>query len=745
MMKARGVILLAGILLLLVACGGETPLPPAPEDAYVEVTLTPLPTSTPLPTATSIPGGAEGIGLAFFRAWEGKDYLGMYSVLSPQSQALIDSRTFVTFYEDMMQAATVLSINVQPLSARQEGEFAEFGARVTWDTAAVGQITRDHTMNLQFSDGRWGVVWDESLILPELEGEQRLYTEHRNPARANIYDMDGDALAFQGTIITLGVIPGQIEDEEGLLNAMSQVLDMTPDDIEFLYAASLPDWYVPIGDITGQTMEENFNLLQPYIGHGLVTEDRLARLYTESGLAPHIVGYTGFIPAESVDWYKNQGYQGDEKVGLAGVEKWGEEYLRGTRGGVLNIVGLGGEYISTVQEREPKQSRAIYTTIDDQFQAAVEQALAEAIETHPLAEVGSIVVLDVNTGAVRAMASYPDYNPSIFDPLRLNAGNELARVLNDPGRPLLNRVTQGEYPPGSIFKLVTFTAGINSGLYTPETRYTSTGSWSRLGEGFIKYDWLEGGHGTIPLRQALVVSCNSCFYDVGFNLDQADPTILPDTARGFGLGQPTDIVGLPENSGLIPDPEWKLENVGEGWVPGDSVNMAIGQGYVQVTPIQMARLIAAVANGGTLYRPTVIDRIGAGGGAPEEPIPAEVQGQLPIAPSDLDVMQQSLRAVANSPSGTAAYQFVGLPVPVAGKTGTAETVVDESHAWFVGYAPAEPYTAPDGTTIEAPEIAVVVMIEHAGEGSEVAAPIFRRVIEAYYGITPQRAYPWENN
>jgi penicillin-binding protein 2 len=736
-------ILLLGFLLLLVACSEEVPVPPV-EDSYVEVTLTPLPTATTEATATSIPSGAEGIGLAFFRAWEGKDYLGMYSLLSPQSQALIDSRTFVTFYEELMEAATVQAVHAQPLSALQEGERAEFGARVTWDTAAVGQINRDHTMDLVFGDGRWGVVWDESLILPELEGEQRLYMEHRIPARANIYDIDGDALAFQGAIITLGVIPGQIVDEPGLLDAMSQVLGMTPEDIEFLYAASLPDWYVPIGDITGRTMEQNFDLLQPYIGQGLVTEDRLTRLYTESGVAPHIVGYTGYIPAESLDRYKVQGYRGDEKVGLTGVEGWGEEYLNGARGGILSIVGTGGEHISTVQESEPKQSRAIYTTIDDEFQAAVEQALADAIETHPLAAAGSVVALDANSGAVRAMASYPDYNPNVFDALRLNADTELLRVLNDPGRPLINRVTQGEYPAGSTFKLVTFTAGLNSGLYTPDTRYTSTGTWNRLGDSFVKVDWLEGGHGTIPLRQALVVSCNSCFYDVGLNLDQLDPFILPNTAREFGLDALTGIEGLPENSGLIPDPDWKLENVGEGWVPGDSVNMAIGQGFVQVTPLQMARIIAAVANGGTLYRPFIIDRIGAAGGAPEEPWPAEEQGQLPLAPSELEVMRQSLRDVASGAWGTAAYQFEDLPVPVAGKTGTAETVVDNSHAWFAGYAPAEPYTAADGTLTESPELAIVVMIEHAGEGSEVAAPVFRRVVESYYDITPVRPYPWGN-
>jgi penicillin-binding protein 2 len=731
---------LIGMLLLLVACSEV--VPPPPQDNYDEATLTPLPSPTSEPTATPIPGGAEGIGLAFLRAWEGKDYLGMYSLLSSQSQALVDSRTFVTFYQEMMEISTVQTIHAQPLSAMQEGERAEFGARVTWETAVVGTISRDHEMDLVFSDGRWGVVWDESLLLPELEGGYSLYMEHRVPARANIYDSVGQALAYQGSVITLAVIPGQIEDEEALLETLSPLLGLTPEEIKFLYAASLPDWYVPLGDITGETMQEYYEELQPFLGAGLLTDDRLTRLYTDGGIAPHVVGYTGYIPAEYVDEYTRVGYRGDEQVGLAGIEEWGENYLSGTRGGLLTVVGPSGEYIETIQESDPKQARSIYLSIERDFQVAVEQALADAIESHPFAEAGSIVVLDPQTGAVRAMASYPDYDPVIFDHLRIDGDADLMRVLNDPGQPLLNRATQGEYPPGSTFKIVTFSAGVNSGMYTPESRYTSTGTWNRLGDAFVKYDWRAGGHGTISLSQALVVSCNSCFYDVGFNLDEADPFHLPNIARLFGYGEPTDIVGIPESSGLIPDPDWKIGNVGEGWVAGDSVHMAIGQGFVQVTPLQMARLIASIANGGTLYRPTLIDHIGAGGGAPEEQWPIEEQRQVPLSAEDIEIVRESLLAVANGSSGTATHRFRGLPVTVAGKTGTAETVVGEPHAWFAGYAPAEPYTALDGTVIEEPELAIVVMVENAGEGSTVGAPLFRRIVELYYGITPLAPFPW---
>lgn len=737
----RFLYLIAVGCLLLVACSTDLP---APQDSYESVILTPLPTHTLPPTAEPVVEDASGTARAFVHAWESQNYMGMYSVLSPQSQARVDSQSFVKRYEEAMAEATVQTIHGQPLSMSQEDVRADFAVRMTFETAIIGTLTRDYTIPLTYSDGRWGIIWDEGLILPELQGGHRLHMEYHIPARANIYDINGLALAFQGTVVSLGIVPGEIQDETGLLNALGPVLNKTLEEIKDLYASAQPDWYVPVGDIPETVMQEHALTLQPYIGAGLAPpQTRLARLYSEEGIAPHIVGYTGFIPSEELEAYKAQGYRGDESVGRAGVELWGEDYLNGERGGTLTVVGANGEYINTIQEREPKQARSIYTTIDRDFQAAVEQALAEAIASYPIGSAGSAIVIDARNGAIRAMASYPSYTPLIFDTVRPNADEALTAVLHDPGNPLLNRATQGAYPAGSLFKIVTMSAALNSGLYNPDTpRYTSTGSWSRLGDAYIKYDWREGGHGTIGLRQALVVSCNSCFYDAGFNIDAHDPNLLPNTARQFGLGEQTGIAGVLEVPGNIPDPEWKLQTQGEGWARGDAVNMAIGQGFVQVTPLQIVDILAAVGNGGTLYRPTLIDRIGAGGGAPEEPWPTEVRGELPLSAEHLAAIQDALWSVAHSDWGTAAHQFGGLSVPVAGKTGTAEDPPRNAHAWFAGYAPAAPYTRPNGTVIDSPEIAVVVMVENAGEGSAVAAPIFRRIIELYYEITPLTPLPW---
>jgi penicillin-binding protein 2 len=751
MLKLRSPFLLL-LAFLVSACGGNSSAP-LPETAAEQVTLaTPLPTDTPPPveTATSSPTavpdpvatleGAERVAWAFYRAWEGQDYVGMYRLLAHESQAAIDSRSFVTRYQEAMTTATVQSIQAALLASRSDGDRADMTVRVTWQTAVAGEITRDHPLNLVYHQGRWGIVWHDGLILPELQAGQRLHLEYQAAPRAGIYDVHGRPLAYQGTVVTLGVIPGRIADENGLLAALSLALNLTPQEIKEIYAPALPDWYWPIADITGDVMEAHINRLRPHLGAGLTSSERPARLYPQGSQTAHIVGYTGFIPAEQLTRYQAQGYQGGEQVGLAGIEAWGERYLSGI-GGALTIVGPAGERLATIHESESGQTRSIYTTIDLVFQRAVAEALATAVDSHPESAAGAVVVLDVATGKVRAMASFPSYDPVVFDSLRLNAAAALGEVLRHSGRPLFNRATQGEYPPGSTFKIVTMAAALNSDLYTPASEYTSTGSWNRLGDSFIKYDWLEGGHGTLNLIEALAASCNSCFYDVSFNLNQVDPYLLPQTARAFGFGAPSAVQGLPEAAGLVPDPAYKASTTGRDWEPGDAVNMGIGQGDVLATPLQLARLLAAIANGGTLWRPTLIDRISSG---PEsaEPWPLEVAAELPLTPEHLEVLRQGLWGVANSELGTATERFQRLSVPVAGKTGTTETI-GLPHSFFAGYAPAAPYTRRGGTLIEEPEIAIVVLMEHAGEGSEVAAPIFRRIVELYYGITPLTRYPWQ--
>jgi penicillin-binding protein 2 len=504
-----------------------------------------FPTAVPLGNSAAqseevVTEDAGGYARAFYRAWEAQDYIGMYSLLAPQSQALVDSQAFVQRYDEAMKTAAVQKISAQPVSLVQEGNEAQFGVRVTWDTAVLGPITRDHTVPLVYDDGRWGIVWREGLILPELEGGNRLTMEYKVPSRASIYDVGGYALAFQGKAISLGIIPGQIVDEAGLLATLSPVIGKSAEEIKAIYASAQPDWYVPIGDIPESVLQDHILNLQPYINAGLAPpEARNSRIYSDSGVAPHIVGYTGFIPAEEIETYLAQGYRGDEMVGRAGIEAWGEDYLNGDRGGTLNVIGSNGEFVTTLAEKDPLQSRSIYSTIEHTFQSAVEQALADAVETHPIGHSGAVVVLDVNNGDVKAMASYPTYDPAIFDALRPGSDVALSAVLNDPGLPLINRATQGVYPAGSVFKIVTLAAALNSGQYTPNSVYTSTGIWTRLGQEYAKTDWRPGGHGTISLKQALIVSCNTCFYDVGYNLDGQDNTLLPNTAYNFGLGAKT--------------------------------------------------------------------------------------------------------------------------------------------------------------------------------------------------------------
>ncbi|MFK7803103.1 MAG: penicillin-binding transpeptidase domain-containing protein [Anaerolineae bacterium] len=726
-----------------VACGSNLAVPII-QDSREVVTLTPLSTAI-IPTATPVPGGAAEVANTYYKAWERDDLLGMYSLLSPQSQGLVGSDQFVNSYQAALDTARVLTISTRPVGVLQEGNRSTVEVEVVWQTAVVGNVVRNHLVELVFNEGRWGIIWHEGLVMPELAGGNTLTFQYKSPSRASVRDINGVSLSFQGKALTLGVIPGEITDEAGLLATLSPILNLTPDEIREKYADAKPDWYVPLGDVSRAEVEPIYESLRPYFEAGLQADERLTRFYENA--APHIVGYMGAIPEYAFEDYLAQGYSPDARVGLTGLEAWGEPYLSGTLGGILRVIGPDGSPISTIAEIEPKQARPVYATIDIDYQRAVEEALAQAIYTHPAATKGAVVVMDVNTGEIKAMANFPTYDPSVFDSSRPDNGARLQAVLDDPGRPLVNRATAGQYPPGSIFKLVTFEAAIESGLYLPSTQYNSIGTWNRLGDDFIKYDWIysygQRGHGNISLRHALVVSCNTCFYDAAFEMDKVDPFLFPTVARKFGLDAPTGIIGVGEAGGIIPDPDWKFTNTAEGgWVPGDAVNMGIGQGYVSTTPLQMARIAAGIANGGKLLTPRLVHRIGEGGGAPEEILPVQETGTLPYSAESLAAVQQAMWQVANDRSGTAVDVFGEFGMQVAGKTGTAQNSGTLPHAWFIGYAPAAPFTGLDGVTVESPQIAIAVIMENAGEGSEVAAPVFKRMVELYFSMYTTN-YPWQ--
>ena len=586
-------------------------------------------------------------------------------------------------------------------------------------------------MELSFAAGHWGVVWNEGLVWPDLFGGYFMVVDYQAPARANLYDRDGLGLAVESKLISIEVIPGQISDETALLDTLSAVTGQTQPDLQSKYAGKPLDWVIYIGDVTVEAAQSHRDALE--LTGGIVLKEKEARYYPQGGLAPHVVGFAGLIPAEKLAYYRSLGYRGDEWVGVAGLESWSQSTLAGRPGATLRIITPDGKTHRTLAETKLIVSRPIYTTLQRDFQFNVQQILGDRL--------GAIVVLDAKNGAVLAMASGPGFDPNVF--IVPDAVAEREALLFDARRPLLNRATQGTYPLGSVFKIVTMAAALEAGGFAPESPYTCTGTWSEMGPQWSKKDWLAGGHGTLTLVQGLERSCDPYFYHLGLALGNAGFDLLPEYARGFGLGQPTNIDGVAEIGGVVPDPAWKLENYGEGWSVGDSVNLAIGQGFLTVTPLQVARYVAAVANGGTLYRPWVIERIGAApdGSASEEILKPVAVGKLPVSEETLQAIRQGMEGATQRAGGTATHRFYGIDIPVAGKTGTAQAPGETSlpHSWFAGFAPSNCDLLAEGCE---EQIAVVVLAENAGEGSSVAAPLFRQVVEAYFGL-PQTPLPPE--
>lgn len=714
---ARALRLALLLVFALSACGLLEPLP----------TLVPPATATP--SATPVTPDPEGTAVTFLDAWSKGDYSGMYSLLTPLSQDAINRDDFEARYVAVVRTANVTGVATRLLSSLKNGASASVVYEVDLKTAVVGTLTRKIEMPLVYANGRWAVAWTDGLILPELAGGNTLHLDYAVPARANIYDRNGLGLAVQGEAVAVGIQRDQITDEPALLAALSELLRLKPETIQAKYANAQPDWYVPIGQASTEDVQTWLDTLNS-LG-GLILTPYTTRYYPYGGVAPHVLGYLSAIPPEALAEYQARGYTGDERVGLAGLEAWGEPYLSGRRGGVLYAVTPGGEIAARLAESQAQPSQALYTTLDRALQLEAQNVLGNFR--------GSLIVMNPATGEVLAMASNPGYDPNLFDPTNRNSAG-LEAVLQDAGRPLLNRATQGVYPPASVFKIPAMAAGLMSGLYTRESTYTCTGVWNTLGPDAIKYDWTvafgAAPHSEINLVQALAYSCDPYFYDLAYTLFGYNPDYMTEVAVAFGLGRATGIDQVAEAVGLMPDPAWKLATYGEAWTPGDSVNMGIGQGYVQVTPLQIAQMLGAIRNGGTIIRPQIVHHIAPPGGQPSVPFAPIVSGALPVTAEQLAIIQEGLDGVINLPRGTAHAVFPTFEIPVAGKTGTAEDpAVGTPHSWFAGYTLAN---RPDQ-----PDVVIVVMIENVGEGSEYAAPLFKRLVEIYFLGRAYSLLPWE--
>ena len=528
--------------------------------------------------------------------------------------------------------------------------------------------------------------------------------------RGLILDRNLEVIASNAPSLSLGLMPAPLlhdpERREEVVQRLAGLLGQDAEAIRKKLALGEPRPFAPVRLATDVdrglvlALEEQRDQLP-----GVVVIEESKRSYPRR-MAVHALGYVGEITEGELESLGPKGYRRGDLVGQTGLEKVYDSVLRGEDGGYQVQVNAAGRE-QKVEGRVPVvPGRNLVLTLDARLQEAAEEALGE--------NSGAVVAMDPRNGEVLALVSHPDYDLAAFANRILS--KDWQALAGDDRHPMSDRVLQGLYPPGSVFKIVTTAAGLESGAITPDTTFDCMGIyWIST---WPYRCWKEVGHGSISLHRALVESCDVYFYHVGLRVkvDQ-----LHQMAADFGLGTPTGIDLPGESSGLVPDARWKEKTQHMPWFPGNTVMMSIGQGYLLATPLQLAQLASAVANGGDIYRPHLLKRItDASGAVLEEPAP-QVSRRLPCSADTLRAIRRGMTDAVNAPGGTG-WRARVAGVDVAGKTGTAQNPHGEDHADFISYAPAE-----------APRLAVAVVVENGGEGGLTAAPIAKRLYEVYFG------------
>ncbi len=561
----------------------------------------------------------------------------------------------------------------------------------------------------------------------QLSENNRIRIRQMVADRGMLLDRKGRILAHNRPSFDVFLVPEDIRSNPETLKKIGEILDLSQEEIEEkMKEMKRRPAFRPVklkSDIDWEKLaqlESNIMILP-----GVLVDVNPRRAYDYGTLASHLIGYIGEVDESELKQMKHQTYRMGAMIGKYGVEYGWEPYLKGVDGGRQIEVDAWGREIKPLQSVDPFPGHNVMLTIDLDLQSVAEEAYQD--------KNGALIAMDPKTGRILAMVSKPSFDPSAF--ARTLTSDEWNALNTHPFHPLQNKGIQGQYPPGSVFKIITAIAGLETGAITPQTQITCTGSFSYGNRDFRC--WKEKGHGTINLHRAIVESCDTYFYQVGLKVGV---DAIAHYAQEFGLGRKTGIPLPHEKAGIVPTSLWKKRRFGTPWYSGETLSLAVGQGYLNTTPIQLVMLISAIANGGRLYRPMVVERVeNIYGEKLKEYSPEEI-GRADISEKTLRFIQEALLGAVNEPGCTGGASASKL-VKVAGKTGTAQVIrmaanfkkgdMDRmplkfrDHAWFAAYAP-----------FEEPQIAVAVLVEHGGYGGAAAAPIAKKVIEKFFNLDP---------
>jgi penicillin-binding protein 2 len=565
----------------------------------------------------------------------------------------------------------------------------------------------------------------------DLSQGNRVRTEPLPPDRGLIYDRNGTVIAENTPAYQLELTPEQVTDVGGTLRRLAAVGLLDGEQVpalERLIRAGRKFQAVPLRLSLSDEDIATFAVRQHEFP-GVEIQTRLARWYPLGTSAVHALGYVAAISEEDLKHIDRDEYAGSALIGKVGLEGSYEHELHGTAGSRQVLVNAQGRHVDRLgtvpvrlETRQPRAGNDLFLGLDIRVQRVAEEALA--------GRRGAVIAIEPATGNVVALASVPTFDPNKFT--RGISSTAYAALRDDLDRPLFNRALNGSYPPGSTVKPLMALAGLEYGVISAEATRWCRGYFTLPGSRRPYHDWKKEGHGTVDMRKAIQVSCDVYFYGLAelLGIDR-----VHDALTGLGFGKVTGIDVAGERPGLMPSPEWKRQTYKQAWFPGDTVIIGIGQGYMLATPLQLAHAAAVVAARGRSFRPRFVTAVrDAATGAIRKLAP---QAEPPVElkdPKEWDVIIEGMERVTEA-GGTAVVAAHGAPYKIAGKTGTAQvfslglnekydakTVSERlrDHALFIAFAPAE-----------APQLAVAVLVENGGHGSSAAAPVARRVFDAY--------------